>query len=53
MSANTKRVLTAAAVGLAGATALFYARCAFPELDKALGFPIDRQVQTCSIKGGN
>jgi len=33
---------------LAGGTALFYARCYNPALDRALTYPFDRQVLFCT-----
>ena len=46
---KTKIVITAA-LFVAGGTALFYARCFNPVLDRALGFPFDQPVDTCSAK---
>jgi hypothetical protein len=42
---------TAAVVVLfASGTALFYARCSSPSFDQSLGFPLNQQVKTCSLK---
>ena len=46
---KTKIVITAA-LFVAGGTALFYARCFNPALDRALGFPLNQPVGTCAAQ---
>ena len=49
MTAMRKPVI-AAAVLLGCGTVLFYARCMGPSFDRALGWPLNSQVQTCALR---
>jgi fructoselysine-6-P-deglycase FrlB-like protein len=46
---NNKIVITAALFVACG-TALFYARCFNPVLDRTLGFPLNQPVGTCAAR---
>ena len=48
--ADMKKPVIAAAVLLGCGTVLFYARCMVPSFDRALGFPLNSQVQTCALR---
>ena len=47
---TTPRIAIAAVLLIAGGTALFYARCFNPALDRALGFPLNQPVGTCAAQ---